>query len=159
MTLILRCAMMVMLGRLGNRPFCFTISARRYFYARHIVFVSLHILLSLRAILHRRKPQTIGALLFVRRDKAQMMVDLHRTGRRIDREHRMGVVTAHGLEQLFADAPAVIGRIHEKTADMLGRSHTQCPNQFVAIKSAIKGQPANSLLILETCPEMVNALL
>ena len=72
--------------------------------------LSFRILLSLRAILHRRKPQAIGALLFVRRDKAQMTVDLHRIGRRVDREHRMGVVTSHGIEQLFADAPAVIGR-------------------------------------------------
>ena len=43
----------------------------------------------------------------------------------MDSEHLMGVVTAHGLEQILADVPAVIGRIDEKPADMLGRTHGQ----------------------------------
>lgn len=116
-------------------------------------------LISFCAVLHGGKTQTIDGLLFVRGDKPQVPVNLHPKGRRMDGEHLAGIVAAHCLEQPPADPPAVIGRIHEKTANMLGRPHAECAHKLVPIKSSIKGQLANSLLIFKTCPEMGNALL
>ena len=114
---------------------------------------------SLTIVLHRGKPQSIDGLFSVGLGKSQVPVDLLRIGGRIDREHLAGIILPHDLEQPSSNAPAVIGRIDEKPSDMLGCSHTECSNKFVAIKRAIKGQLANSLLIFQTCPEMVNALL
>ena len=104
----------------------------------------------LRAVLHGRKPQATNALPVIRRNKAQMTVDLHCVGRRVNREDLMGIVTAHGRKQLFADSPAVIGRIHKEAADVLGRAHGQYAHERFSVKGTVKIHLPVALGIIQT---------
>ena len=108
---------------------------------------------SLTIVLHRGKPQSIDGLLPACWDKTQVSVDLHRVGRRIDCEHLMSVVTAHGLEQPFADSPALPCRVHKEAADVPGRTHGQYTNQRVPIESTVKVHLPVSRPVIQTDPE------
>lgn len=77
-------------------------------------------------------------LLTLRGHKAQTAVNFNRAGGRMDGKHLLCIVPAHGREQLFADAPAVLSGIYKESADVLGLPHTQHPHQRVSIEGAVE---------------------